>query len=224
MSMPPGYGQPPSYPYGPPPQPPKKRHRFRNFVVFPVIAVVVLIVIIIAATSSSPKPLPKAAPAATQTQAASTPSAAAPSSSGPGDEPVGGGFEVTGLNSDGNQTVYDVTLDKVDQDAPLAAYETMNNPGDHLAAAEFTIKGVTGQSSDDANNDAAAIGDDTTEYQFSDISAAGLSGFNSGLWSAGPGQTVTGWVTFEVPEHRTVKHIQWSQDLGSDTATWDLGS
>ena len=66
--------------------------------------------------------------------------------------------------SDG--TSYDVTLDQVTQNAAASPYETPQNAGDHFAAAQFTIKGDSGSTSDDANSDANAIGSDGTQYPF----------------------------------------------------------
>jgi hypothetical protein len=132
---------------------------------------------------------------------------------------VGTTFTVTS----GDGTSYDVTLDKVAQDAALAPYETLENAADHAAAAEFTVKGDSGQSSDDANSDANAIGSDQAEYQSADILLT-VPNFSSGLFRVGPGQTEKGWVAFELPPGVTVAQVQWAPRLDSAAATWTVGS
>jgi hypothetical protein len=123
--------------------------------------------------------------------------------------------------SDGSS--YDVTLDKVRQHAALAPYETLSNQADHAAAAEFTITGDSGQTSDDANSDANAIGSDQTEYQFAAISLS-VPNFSSGEFNVAPGQTEKGWVAFELLPGVTIDQVQWAPGLGSQAATWQVGS
>jgi hypothetical protein len=159
-----------------------------------------------------------AAPASTAAAQAATIPAPSPSTSAPLTGSIGTTFTVT--SSDG--TSYDVTLDQVTQDATLSPYETLDNPADHAAAAEFTITGVSGQSSDDANSDAAAIGSDQTEYQPSFVGLT-VPNFNDGLWKVGPGETEKGWVAFEMPPGVTVASVQWAPELDSSAATWNVG-
>jgi hypothetical protein len=163
-----------------------------------------------------------APPAATTTApAGNVPlnASSAPATSGP----VGTAFTVTTQDDSGGAVVYDVTLDQVVQHAQLTSYETLASPGDHMAAARFTVKGVTGQATDDANNDAVAIGSDSTEYPFSDNGVASGPNFASGTWSAGPGETVSGWVAFELPAGVTVASVQWSPGSFSGShATWTV--
>jgi hypothetical protein len=163
-----------------------------------------------AAATFTPPPAAPATPAA--------PTSAAPVTTGP----LGTTFVVTSTDDNGNQTSYQVTLVKVDQRAGLGQYESLDNPSDHMAAARFTITGVTGQSSDDANSDANAIGSDTTEYQSSYVSVSDGPNFNEGEFKAGPGQTVSGWVSFEVPSGQQVASLQWAPGVDGAAATWTL--
>lgn len=137
--------------------------------------------------------------------------------------PLGETFTDTTTDINGSQVVYDVTATQVDQHAPLTPYETLDNPNDHLVAVRFTIKGDTGQADDNANNDAVVIGDDTTEYQSGVNSTADGGNFNYGDFKVSPGQTVSGWVTFEVPDGHKVTSVQWQPGgAGSGTATWTV--
>jgi hypothetical protein len=137
---------------------------------------------------------------------------------------LGTSFTVTTTDDNGNAVVYTVTLVKVDQHASLAQYETVASAGDHMAAVRFTISGVTGQVSDDANSDAAATGSDTEEYPFSASNVTDGPNFSYGTFHAGPGQTVSGWVSFEVPAGVTLASVAWQPSLEGEAATWVLGS
>jgi hypothetical protein len=160
------------------------------------------------------------APATTAPAPVAPPTTAAPVTTGP----LGTTFVVTTTDDNGNAVSYRVTLVKVDQRAGLGPYESLTNTADHMVAARFTITGVTGQSNDDADSDATAIGTDTTEYQASFVSVSDGPNFNDGEFEAGPGQTVSGWVSFEVPSGQRVASVQWSAGFDGPAATWTLGS
>jgi len=165
-------------------------------------------------TAPASSKLPASTPAAATQAAAPSPSDSTTDPTGN----IGTTFTVTSSNG----TSYDVKLDKVVQYATLAPYETLNNTQDHAAAAEFTITGDIGQSSDDANSDANAIGSDQTEYPFAAISLT-VPNFSSGEWEVAPGQTEKGWVAFELPPGVTVAQVQWAPGLNSQAATWTVG-
>jgi hypothetical protein len=154
---------------------------------------------------------------------AATSAPASPGQAGSG--PLGTSYTVTTTDDSGNAVAYKVILGRVDQHAGLTAYETLDKPGDHMAAARFTITGVTGQESDDANNDATAVGTDTTEYQPSFTSVTDGGNFSSGTFSVSPGETVSGWVAFELAPGQSVASVQWSPSSGfsGSHATWTLG-
>lgn len=146
--------------------------------------------------------------------------AATPDTTGP----LGTSFTVTTTDDSGSPVVYNVTLTQVDQHAALSAYETVSNPGDHMAAARFTVTGVTGQESDDANSDATAVGSDTTVYPFAATEVSDGPNFSSGMFQVGPGRTESGWVAFEVPAGVTVASVAWQPGIDGPAATWTLGS
>lgn len=209
---------------GPPPGHRRRRSWFaRHKVLTGLLSVAALFIIVIAAAAASgPRVTPKATPsgdstaAAQDTQSASSPS---PTQSSPPTGSIGTTYTVT--SSEGSS--YDVTLDKVDQHATLGPYETLSNQADHAAAAEFTIKGDSGQTSDDANSDANAIGSDQTEYQFAAIQLT-VPNFSSGLFNVAPGQTEKGWVAFELPPGVTVAQVQWAPGFSGKAATWQVSS
>jgi hypothetical protein len=163
---------------------------------------------------------PATAPKATRaSSSAPVPSSPAPVTSGP----LGTSFTVTTTDAAGNPVAYTVALTQVDQHAALTPYESENNPADHMAAARFTITGVTGQESDDANSDASATGSDTTEYAPSFLNVSDGPNFSNGEFEVGPGQVVSGWVSFEVPQGATVASVSWQPGFDSPAATWTLG-
>jgi len=155
---------------------------------------------------------------------APAPSAPAPSPSALAAEPVGGTFTDTVTDSSTNTTSsYDVTLVKVDQNAqPANQFDTPS--AGHLAAAEFTIKGDSGYTSDDANSDAVAVGSNGEDYTFSMNSTADGTNFNYGEFKVSGGQSVTGWVTFDIPAGVTVTSVQWGPPNSGQPATWTVGS
>jgi hypothetical protein len=150
--------------------------------------------------------------------------AATPSSSPVTTGPLGTTFTVTTQDNQGQDVSYTVKLTNVDQHAGLGAYETLNNPNDHMAAARFTVSGVTGQVNDNANSNATAIGTDTTAYSAAFNSITDGPNFNSGEFTVAPGETVSGWVAFEVPSGQRVASIQWAPGYSGDHATWTLAS
>ena len=103
------------------------------------------------------------------------------------------------------------------------AYVTPQNAGDHFAAAQFTITGVSGSVSDDANNDANAIGPDATEYQPTFLVNT-LPNFNSGEFNVGAGADRQGWAAFELPPGTMVASVQWAPSFNGSAATWDIGA
>lgn len=185
-----------------------------------------------ACSTTTIHPAAGTAPAATSAPAAaakSAPAPSAPTTSAPSvtSGPIGTTFTLSTQDDNGNNVSYNVTAETVDQHAGLGPYETLNNAADHMAAVKFTITGVTGQVSDDANSDAVAIGSDTTEYQPSYITVTDGGNFNSGEFGVSPGETVSGWVSFEVPPGQTIASVQWSPNSslsGGSHATWTVSS
>lgn len=164
-----------------------------------------------AATAAATTPPPAAT---TPPPAATTPT---PTTTGP----LGTTFTVTGTDNSGNPMSYNVTLDKIVSPAALTPYESVKS-GDYEIGAKFTITGDTGTASDNANDDAVAIGSDQQTYtaDFSSITAG--TNFNSGDWTVRPGQTTVGWVAFALPDSVTLASIQWSPGSNGTIATWTL--
>jgi hypothetical protein len=157
-------------------------------------------------------------PAAASTIPGITPAAASPSPAAPLTGPAGTAFTVpAALHADGS---YTVTLDQVTQRATLAADQAVVTPGDHVAAAGFTITGKTGQVSEDADNYATAIGSDGQYYTPATETITEGTNFSGGVFSVAPGQSVRGWVAFEIPAGVKVASVQWQ--TGDRTATWRL--
>lgn len=118
---------------------------------------------------------------------------------------------------------YDVTLSQLDQHAQLGQYDSVTTPGDHVAVGQFKLTGDTGVASDDANSDAVAIGSDGQDYQAAFDEVTEGTNFDSGDFNIRAGQSITGWVTFELPSGVTVSQIQWQADTFGDSApaTWN---
>jgi hypothetical protein len=165
--------------------------------------------------------------AAVRPSGSATTTTTAPADSAPATlatEGVGESFAVSGSDDNGNPDSYNVTLVRVVQDAsPDNSFDSAP-AGKHLVGAEFRIAGVTGDSSDDANSDAVAVGANDQVYSFGFEGLADGTNFAAGDWSVSPGTTEKGWVSFEVPDGVKITSIQWNPSGGfSDTtATWGL--
>jgi hypothetical protein len=225
-----GFGYPPppqqGYPMpgpGPGRRGPKKRHTVRN-VLLGVVGGIVLIIIIgaVASSHNGVTKAPPAAKSATKHSSSGSQEAAGNSTTGP----VGTTFVVTDTNQSGATVKYSVTLDKLKQHAaPDNGFDTPP-AGDHLAGAEFTIKGISGTDSDDANNDAAATGTNQQTYQTGLEGLAAGTSFNGGQFSTSPGSVSIGWVSFEVKNGVHVASVQWNPDSdmsGEAPGTWTVG-
>jgi hypothetical protein len=141
-----------------------------------------------------------------------------PSPSAPLTGPPGTVYQVT--DSSGN--VMSVTLTKVIDPAQGADQFSTPNNGFRFVGVVFTLKGVSGTFSDDANSDAAVVGANGQSYTADFNSIAGYTNFNNGEFNLTPGQTSVGAVTFQVPVGVKVASVQWGGQFGSSVATWTL--
>jgi hypothetical protein len=166
----------------------------------------------------------------TSAAAPSSPAAAAAASPPPSPSqsaltgPLGTTYTDTGQNDAGNNFTLDVTATKVDQHAQFAnSYESLTNSGDHLVAVEFKLAETSGNDSDDVNSDASVIGTDGQQYtsEYDDVSDG--TNFDSGQFNLSAGQSVSGWVSFELPPGVSVASVQWTTGLGGQAATWTVG-
>lgn len=100
-------------------------------------------------------------------------------------------------------------------------YTTPNN-GFRFVGAVFTLNGVSGTFSDDANSDATLIGSNGQTYTFDSSGLAGVTNFNYGEYNLAPGQTSVGAVAFQVPDGVKASSVQWngSGGFGGASATW----
>lgn len=155
---------------------------------------------------------PHAAPAA------SASSKAVPSPTNSLSGPVGTTYTVT--DQSGNEM--SVTLTQVIDPAQGADQFTTPKSGNRFVGAVFTIKGISGTFSDDANNDASLIGSNGQTYTADFDSIAGYTNFNDGEYNVSAGENSVGAVTFQVPLAATVSKIEWSANggLGGAPAEW----
>lgn len=115
-----------------------------------------------------------------------------------------------------------VTLTQVLDPAPPGPYESITN-GDRLVAAKFSIVGVSGTFSSDANIDASLIGSDGQTYTSFGEPIVGCTNFNYGTYSVTAGATTVGCVAFEVPLAVKTAHIEWGGFLSGAPASWSVG-
>ena len=91
-------------------------------------------------------------------------------------------------------------------------------------AAVFTIKGVSKDTSDDANSDAILIGSDGQAFTADFDSIKGYTNFDGGDFTVGPGVVRVGAVTFQVPDDIKVTEVQWSAagSFRGQPGTWRI--
>jgi hypothetical protein len=147
---------------------------------------------------------------------ASSKPAPSPSSSLSG--PVGTTYTVT--DPSGNKI--SVTLTRVIDPAQGADQFTTPDNGYRFVGAVFTIAGISGTFSDDANNDATLIGSNGQTYTADLDSIASYTNFNFGEYTVSAGEISVGAVTFQVPLAVNVAKIEWSANdgLGGAPAEW----
>jgi len=206
-------------------------------------AVAIIAAVSACGTAGSVKPVPVVtktvtAPAQqiTVPPADHTPPAAPPSTPAPSDTSessflnmaMGSPVAVTDPSGGQNGTAatYHIKIDQVVQNAPVAAYQDVP-PGFHLAAAQISLKGVTGVLSDDVNSDASVTDTATNTYSAAMDDTTLGGNFQYGQVTLAPGMTATGWVTFEVPNGQKVATVVWTPSGGMgevSPASWATGA
>jgi len=131
---------------------------------------------------------------------------------------VGTVYYVTGPT--GNQM--SVTLTKVIDPAQGTDQFTTPASGNRFVGAVFTITGISGTFSDDANHEATLIGSNGQTYTADSHSIAGYTDFSNGEYNVSAGEKSVGAVTFQVPLTVKVANIEWTANggLGGPPAEW----
>lgn len=212
-------GQPPypgpgySYGYGPRPPRFRRRHPFRGALI--ALGLFIVFGIVVRGMTASRNTTVTGTP---------FPSASGVLATGPVGPPgkVGSQFDLR----DGNGDTYRVTLMKVIDPARGAGQFSSPDSGKRFVGLVFKIRALTGSpQNEDANNDAVLVGGNGQNYTAAFDAIAGYTNFDSGTIHVAEGDTVTGAVTFQVPDGITVSKVQWSALSGfGRTAEWDTGS
>jgi len=120
---------------------------------------------------------------------------------------VGSSFEL----KDGSGNLYQVTLAKVIDPAKGENQFAAPDVGKRFVGLVFRVKALTGSPKDeDANNDAVVVGSNGRNYSADFDGIAGYTSFDHGVIHVSQGETVTGAVTFQVPNGVTVSKVQWT--------------
>ena len=150
--------------------------------------------------------------------------------------PSGSGALATGLHAppgklgsqfdlkDASGDAYRVTLVKIIDPARGADQFSSPDSGKRFVGLVFKIEALTGSpQNEDANNDAVLVGGNGQNYSADFDGIAGYTNLASGTIHVAQGDTVTGAVTFQVPDEVTVSKIQWSALSGfGSTVEWDV--
>ena len=210
-------GQPPypgpgySYGYGPRPPRPRRRRRPRFIGAVITLGVIIVIGVVVGNISRSHKTV-----AVSVTPFPSGTSASAGPQEPPGK--VGSSFEL----NDGSGNLYQVILAKVIDPAKGENQFATPDAGKRFVGLVFRVKALTGSPKDeDANNDAVAIGSNGQNYPADFDGIAGYTSFDQGVIHVSQGETVTGSVTFQVPNGVMVSTVRWTALSGfGSTVEW----
>jgi hypothetical protein len=209
-------------PPGPPP-PRRNRHTVRN--ILGGIGILAIAGLVISALSSkgtgaSAGGSHTSAPAVSTAGTTANTSSAAAQPTGPG--VVGSSFNV----QDGSGDTYQVTLVKVIDPGKSADQFVTLDRGTRLVGIVLRITALTGSpQGEDADNDCTVVGSDGKVYTAVFESIVDYTNFEVGVIHAAQGDTVTGAVTFQLPQYTKVVGVRWvaSDGLGS-SVTWMAGS
>ena len=214
-SWPPG-GQPPypgpGYTYGYGPRPPRFRRRRPRFIgAIITLGLIIGLGVVVGKISRSHETV-----SVSVTPFPSDTSASAGQLEPPGK--IGSSFDL----KDGSGSVYRVTLARVIDPAQGENQFTVPEGGKRFVGLVFKIKAVTGSPQDeDANNDAVIIGGNGQAYSADFDGIAGHTNFDHGTIHVAQGETVTGSVTFQVPNGVPVSTVKWTALSGfGATAEW----
>jgi hypothetical protein len=95
----------------------------------------------------------------------------------------------------------------------------MPDAGQRFVGLVFRVKALTGSPKDeDANNNAVVIGSNGQNYSADFDGVAGYTNFDHGVIRASEGETVTGSVTFQVPNGVTISTVRWTALSGFGSA------
>ena len=126
--------------------------------------------------------------------------------------------------ADGGGNVYRVTLVKVIDPAKGADQFSSPDSGKRFVGLIFRVKALAGSpQNEDANNDAVIVGGNGQTYSADYDGIAGYTNFSGGAIHVAHGKTVTGSVTFQVPNGVTVSRAQWTGLSGfGSTVEWNV--
>jgi len=151
--------------------------------------------------------------------AASASSKPAPSPSSSLSGPVGKAYDVNGFAGQ-----MSVILTKVIDPAPGAGQVTTPASGCRFVGAVFTITGISGTYSANANKNATLIGSNGQTYTADSHNIAGYTNFSNGEYTVSAGEKSKGAVAFQVPLTVKVAKIEWSANrLSGGPTEWLTG-
>ena len=132
---------------------------------------------------------------------------------------IGSSFEL----KDGSGNLYQVILAKVIDPAKGENQFAAPGAGKRFVGLVFRVKALTGSPKDeDANNDAVVIGNGQN-YSADFDGIAGYTDFDHGVIHVAQGETVTGSVTFQLPNAVAVSTVQWTALSGfGSTVEWNV--
>jgi hypothetical protein len=209
---------------GPPPRR-RDRHTVRNIIgAIGILAVAGLVASALASKgtgTSTPNPRTSASAAAAASAAVQVNPTVSVAARPTGPGRIGSSFTV----QDGRGDIYQVTLVKIVDPGQSADQFVTLQHGTRLVGIVFRITALTGSpQGEDANNDCTVTGSDGRVYTAGFVGIVGYTNFEVGVIHVAQGDTVTGAVTFELPQYIEVAQVGWAASDGLAPVVWYAGS
>jgi len=112
---------------------------------------------------------------------------------------------------------------------PAQGSDSFDQPssGDYFVGVQVQITN-TGSSTldDDANSNVVVVGSDNQDYTANFSTIAECTNFNDGEYTLTPGTSISGCITFQLPDGVNPAKVQFTTDggFGTNTAEWTVGS
>lgn len=130
---------------------------------------------------------------------------------------------------DQEEDIFNVTVVSVDQNARGANSSYQPEAGEHFVGVQLSFTGLSGTYQNSVNDGVTVMGTDQKEYAANDVSATIADGtdFDNGEILLGAGETISGWVTLQMPLRVKAATVRYDPGLGQvadKVGQWAVGS
>lgn len=115
---------------------------------------------------------------------------------------------------DQNEDIFNVTVVSVDQNAHGANNSEQPKAGYHFVGVQLSFTGVSGTYQESVNDGVTVIGTDRHDYVANTAPITDGADFDNGEILLGAGQTISGWVTLQMPVRVKAATVRYDPGLG----------